>query len=247
MTTLLLAAGLVGCKNDLIESVKLKPSNDLSSVRVTLVFTDKVKLKLDRDVPLKDYGTLFVSPYSPEQHFELGLELDAKNIFYDTDYIHLEPTTNLPNGVPLGMGYPLVEIRAPESITDNFDMYGYVDVTQYSWLGTAAMFKFIDGETFPRDLAINQVCAKDKEGKATIIASVFGPTMNADGSIKTFGGIALLANVRKLIEEGKVQPGAESSFAADGLVEVNGANADPYRNPKALKKIESRLIRAFNR
>jgi hypothetical protein len=238
----------VGCKNEnrLIDRVTFKPSDNLEVVRVSLVFTPNVKSDLAGALALKEYGYLFVNPYTPDQPFEVGFDLNT-SIVNDQDYVRLTPTDVLPNGVPIGIGHTIVEVRGANPIHPKFDLFGYVDVLRTSWLGIAAMFGFLDDKFFPSGLTITQVFKRDDQGRPRILASVFGPTLNEDGSLRRAGGIALFVNVRGLITGGAFETGKELTFQAEPIPYLSGPSAELYEGKfGALRRIETNLIRGLN-
>jgi hypothetical protein len=234
-----------GCKKPgkIIEKATFKPSENLEVVRVSLVFGPKIQSDLAGGFAIKDYGYLFINPFTTSQPFEIGFDLNTK-IVNDQDYIELTPTTVLPNGLPIGLPYAVVEIRAPNPISNKFDLFGYVDVLHTSWLGVAAMFAFLDDKYFPAGLSISQVFLRDAQGRPGVIASVFGPTLNNDGTLLRNGGIALFANVRQLIDQiGR----EERTFLAEDKVYLDGPMAPVYeQNPWQLLKLEANLLRGLN-
>ncbi len=196
------AVGLVGCKeqNKIIEKVTFKPSENLEVVRISLVFTPRIQSDLAGGFAIKHYGYLFINPYTASQRFEIGFDLNTA-IVNEQDYLHLSPTTVLPNGMPIGLPHAVVEIRSPDPISPKFDLYGYVDVLHQEWLGIATMFGFVNDQYFPPGLSVNQAFLQDDQGRPGVIASVFGPTVAGDGSLVRNGGIALFANVKRLIDQ----------------------------------------------
>jgi hypothetical protein len=253
LSALLLASALTllsACKgnNALIEKVTFKPSENLEVVRVSLVFSSRIQSDLAGGFSLKDYGYLFVNPYTPSQPFEIGFDLNT-SIVNDQDYVKLSPTEVLPNGIPIGLPNAVVEVRAPSPISSKFDLFGYVDVLRLNWLGVSAMFGFLDDKYFPAGLSLSQAFLRNNEGRPGVIGSVFGPTVAGDGTLIRNGGIALFANVRQLISQiGGSRPGETLEFYADGTVEVSGQGADAIRNqPERLREIQENLIRGFSR
>lgn len=191
-----------GCKNknQVIQKATFAISENLETVRVSLLFTPRVTLDLAGEFTLKDYGSLFINPFTAQQPFEIGFHLNTA-IINDQDYVQLTPTTVLPNGLPIGLPYALAEIRRPEPISDKFDIYGYVDVLHTAWIGTSAIFNFMDNKNLPANMSMQQVFLRDNQGSPGVMASVFGPTVDANGNLVRHGGIALFANVRQLKEQ----------------------------------------------
>jgi hypothetical protein len=189
-----------GCKpgDALVSRVVFTPSENLETVRLAIEFGSKIKSDFGGAYALKNYGTAFVNPYSLGKPFQVGLELNT-GIVDDQDFIELAPTAVLPNGLPIGVDHPLVEVRASKPIHDKFDLSTYVDVLRTQWLGVAALFTFIDAQYFPPGLSISQVFLRDDQGQPAVIGSVFGPTLKGDGTIARAGGIALFGNIRQLI------------------------------------------------
>lgn len=252
VVTLSLSAALVasGCRGKLklIDHVTFQPSDNLESVKVKLVFTDRIQTSLSGAFTVGDYGYLFVNPFTPTQAFEVGFSLDT-DIVNDQHYVQLEPTEVFPNGIPMGLGHGLVQIQSPQPISSKFDLYGYVDVLHQSWLGTAAIFNFINDQYFPNELAVSQIFMRDEDGKPGVIASVFGPSVDASGNVKRAGGIAVLANVRQLLGKGLLgSSGHPVTLRPEAtLPMVTGPRAAEYRgNYKKLRALESSLVRAFN-
>lgn len=236
-----------GCKvkqSKIIDKVTFKPSQNLETARVSLVFGEQVKTDLAGGFTIMDYGYLFVSPYTSTQRFEIGFDMNL-GIFYEQDYVGVAPTTLLPNGMPIGLPNAVVQLSGPSPISPKFDLFGYVDIYGQSWLGVAMMFQFLNNDYFPAGLSISQSFLPNDQGLPGMIASVFGASLNPDGSIRRNGGIAYFANVRQLID----QFGRDAVNGIEGEAEalsVEGSNAEYYNNnPEALSKLEDNLIRGF--
>lgn len=238
-----------GCRGGfkLIDSVVFEPSATLESVKVSLLFTQRIQTNLSGAFTVGEYGYIFVNPYTPTAPFEVGFALDT-DIVNNQDYAQIDPTEVFPNGVPMGIGHPLVQIKSPNPVSSKFDLYGYVDVLEKDWLGSAAIFNFINDQYFPNGLTISQVFARDDEGNPGVIASVFGPTFGGSGQVARAGGIALLANVRQLLDEGKLgSPGHPVRYYAEKFPIVSGPRAAEFQGRyKKLRAVESNLVRAFN-
>jgi hypothetical protein len=236
------AISATACKGRtaLIDHVTFEPSANLETIKVSLVFSNNVQTDLAGGFALKDYGYLFVNPFTTAAPFEVGFNLNT-SIVSDQDYVSIQPTEVLPNGAPIGLDHALVEIKSPAPVSSKFDIYGYVDVSKQEWLGTAAIFSFINDKYFPNGLALNQSFLRDAQGIPSIMASVFGPSLSADGTVKRAGGIALFANVKRLISGH--QP---TVIYANELPVAIGENAAQYQSPKAMMALENSLVRAFN-
>jgi hypothetical protein len=240
---------LSGCKQDMkfIDHVTFKPADNLETVRISLVFTDKIKSDLAGGYPVKDYGFLFINPYTPTQPFEVGFDLNTA-IVNDQDYIKLTPTEVLPNGLPIGLPNAIVQIQAPHEISPQFDLYGYVDVLHASWLGVAPIFTFLSDKYFPAGISVSQVFMRDDQGRPGILAAIFGPTLNDDGSLKRAGGIAVFANVRQLLAHHSLVKGQTENFYPEPGVTISGpASAEYEGRPDKMFLLQRKLIRAFNR
>ncbi|OFZ81395.1 MAG: hypothetical protein A2583_05840 [Bdellovibrionales bacterium RIFOXYD1_FULL_53_11] len=238
----LMAIGLGGCKKQtIIDHVSVVPSDDLMNMSLSLVFADNIQTTMSGDITTP-YGNFFMIPYATTQPFEIGFNLDM-SIFYDQEYVGLTPTTMLPNGTPIGIPYPVIEIKKPTPIHEKFDIYGYVDIGHYSWIGVAAIFSFMNDKYFPAGLSVSQVFLRNDLGQPAILASVFGPTLNPDNTIKVAGGISVFANVKQLIEEYGAEP---MNFKAEHRAKAIGPNAGRLRNPGEWRRIESKLVEGFN-
>jgi len=241
------AAGLssVGCKkpSSLIEKVVFNPSYDLSSARLSLIFKSNVQSPMAGGIDT-DYGHFFINPFTQTQPFEIGFDLDM-NIFYDQDYVGLEPTMYLPNGLPIGIPYPVVQVASPSPIHPKFDLFGYVDVGHQSWLGVAVMFSFLNDQYFPPDLTVQQVFMRDVNNVPRVLAHIFGPTLDQNGTLVRNGGIGLFANVKSLIKDWN-NGYKNTEFLPEKSVKVIGKKAKKYAKPRTLKKLENKLIRGLN-
>jgi len=240
---------LSGCKQKkLVEKVNVEIAQNLEVIRLSLIFSEHIQSTITGGFTIKDYGYLFLNPYTEDQPFEVGFDLNT-SVFNDQDYVNIEPTTVLPNGVPIGLPYAVVELRGKDPISDKFDLYGYVDVLEWSWLGVATLFGFINDSYFPVGLSIQQVFMRDDDGAAAILASVFGPTLDGEGNLLRSGGIALFANVRYLIDKlgsGRFERGDSYEFYAEPNVYVSGPAADEFKGDDAkVYHIEQDLINAF--
>lgn len=245
------AAAIVsgGCNNppSLIDHVSFQPSDNLETVRVSLVFAKNIQSDFSGAFTVKDYGYLFINPYTSQEPFEVGFALNT-SIVNDQDYVKLTPTQVLPNGQPIGLDYALVQVQGAQPVSKQVDLFGYIDVLHASWIGTAAIFSFINDKYIPNGLSISQVFLRNAQGLPGIIASVFGPALNSDGTLKTNGGIALFANVRQLVDNHVMGPGAKpATFRPELLPTVSGTRAKEYDGQyHKLLKIQSDLIRGFN-
>ena len=244
LVALTVSAGLLGACNgptvpSIIDHIAVTPSADLTSIQVALVFSNSIQTGLAGQFAIKDYGNLFMSPYSQTTPFEIGFSLNTA-VFNDQQYVSVTPTNFLPNGMPIGVGTPMVQINADQPISSQFDLYGYVDVANKSWLGVAAIFNFINDQYFPNGLSVSSTFLPNAAGQPGVLATVFGPTVGSDGSMLRAGGIAIFANVRQLT-------GHRENLYPQGAPIISGENAGYYRaHPKKLVKLQNRLIEQFN-
>ncbi|HAR44366.1 MAG TPA: hypothetical protein DCS07_17345 [Bdellovibrionales bacterium] len=210
---MMLSLGCKGTTNSIIDHVNFKIGDNLETARVSVVFKDTVQSNMLGSFPLKDYGSIFITPFAAgTQPLELGFELNTKDVMNDWEYAQITPTESLPNGLPMGLGYPLVEIRAAQPISDSFDLYAYVDVMHAKWLGAAAMFKFMNDSSFPAGMAISMGFNPDAEGKPGILTSIYGPVLDNSGALIRNGGMIVLANVRQMMSKDEYTPGREYQF-----------------------------------
>jgi hypothetical protein len=148
-----------------------------------------------------NYGTVFADAYSATTPFEVGFTLNT-DIVNDQNYVNLTATEQLPNGDPIGINYPLVQIQAKTPISNGFDIYAYVDVSQATWLGGAAILNVLNDANLPSGMAVTEVLKSNSAGIAEVFGSVFSPVLNSDGSLDKAGGIAIFANIKELIVDG---------------------------------------------
>jgi hypothetical protein len=165
------------------------------------MFAPNIQETLSGDWNIQSYGSVFLNPYSTTEPFEAGFSLNL-DILNDQSYVNIAPTSFLPNGTPIGIGYALAQVTLDKPISTDFNLYAYLDVKNQDWLGMAAMFTFINDKNFPKGLSITQSLKTDSTGAAEIVAQAFGPTLNPDGTMKQPGGIAVFANVKELIADG---------------------------------------------
>lgn len=212
------ACVFAGCQNQprVIDKLTYRVSENLETIRVSLVFDRGIQSNLGSGFTLKDYGFLFVNPYTETQPFEVGFDLNTA-VLGDSDYLKLAPASVLPNGMPLGVPHPLVEVRAPQPVHPRFDIYGYVDVTQASWLGTGVVLTERDDRYFPQGLSINQILMRDDQGLPMVIASAAGPIQDSEGARLYPGVISLMANVRELIQRAVEEGGQGEVVPAEPL------------------------------
>ncbi|MBI2605530.1 MAG: hypothetical protein HYW49_05550 [Deltaproteobacteria bacterium] len=255
VVALLMAVTASGCfQNKLIDHVTFKPSDDLKTIRISLVFSPDIQTDFGAAFNIKQYGSLFVSPfYGLDQPFEFGFDLNTA-VFNDQDYVRLTPTTNLPNGTPIGLPrdkdgkpYALAEVKNPNPASSKYDLYAYVDVLHANWLGAAAIFTFMDYKYFPPYLRVTQIFLRDSAGKPGVVGSVFGPSLNLDGSMKTPGGLVLFANIRQLISGHALAGGKETTLRPEPGVIVSGPSAAEYDgDEQALVALQGRLVNGLN-
>lgn len=236
----------------IIDKVKFVVSQDLKTVSVSLDFAKTIRTILDGDVAIKNYGSIFLKSYTPTTPFSLGFALNT-DIFNDQDYVNLTPTETLPNGLPIGIGYPVVEIKGEQPISSKFDLYGYLDIGHQSWIGVSTLFSFIDATTFPAGLSVQKTFFPSPAGLPGAIVSVFGPVVDANGVVIRQGGIALYTNVKQLVQQ---YPPHSLLSEAERTVElypsdeisIEGANSAFYRShPEKLLPYMNRMIKALNR
>lgn len=255
VVALIMAVTGSGCfQNKLIDHVTFKPSDDLKSIRVSLVFSPTIQTNFGAAFNIKQYGSLFVTPfYGLAQPFEVGFDLNTA-IFNDQDYIRLTPTGNLPNGMPIGLPrdkdgkpYALAEVKDSQAASPKYDLYAYVDVLHANWLGAAAIFTFMDNRYFPPYLSVTQIFMRDAAGNPGVVGSVFGPSLNLDGSLKKPGGIVLFANVRQLISGHVLADAKGITLQPEPGVIISGPPASEYEgNEQALVDLQGRLVNGLN-
>ncbi|MGZ3698874.1 MAG: hypothetical protein ACXWPM_02515 [Bdellovibrionota bacterium] len=237
-------SGCDGTDSTLITGADISVSDNLEVVHVGAIFSSIVQSDLSGMWAVKDYGSLFITPYTNAHPFEIGFDLNTK-ILYDTDYadpVKFRPTEVLPNGAPIGISYALAEVKDASPISSKFDIYGYVDVAHQSWLGAAAIFTFLTDKYFPADLSLNKILKRDNSGNPSVIAYVFGPTLDGQGQLVRAGGIAIFANVKSLI-----QHTTTISQQTRENVHASGAKASQYEGHlDRMHALEINVIKGLN-
>lgn len=229
-----------------IEKATFKLSDDLQSARVALVFTDKVKAAFETDFAIKDYGSVFTLPFEEgKQAFSAGFDLNM-GVVYDTSFAQLEPTSSLPNGLPLGLPNPVVAVPAGSVSGGAAQFLAYVDIKGLSWLGMATMIEAVDAN-FPAGLSISQVFRRNKDGVPEVFGSFFGPTLNSDGTVAKAGGLAIFANVKALITSAKEQADGTLELRPEAGLELSGPAAAYYRShPVELSRVGKAYAEALS-
>jgi hypothetical protein len=198
-----LSGGLTGCQNiDYFEKIKVDISENLESIKLSLVFKNTVKFDYSGRFMVQEYGSVFLTPFTATQPFEIGFDLST-NVFNDQDYVNLDPTKFLPNGMPTGLTYPVVQVSGKTPVSDKFDIFGYVDVKHFAWLGASAMLTVLDKQKLPENIFVQKTFMRDDANNPTVYGSVFGPELNSDGTVKRSAGVAVFANVKALINKSK--------------------------------------------
>lgn len=245
----------IGCsegeKSDLIEKVNVKFADNLETIRVSLIFSDRIKADFSGTFNVKtssiDFGNLFVQPFTATQHFEIGFDLNT-SILNEQDFARVDPTEFLPNGERLFyVPNPVFQVKSAKPVHEKFDLYGYVDVLGASWLGVAAIFNFLNDKNFPSGITLTHPLMKDDAGNYTVAGSIFGPTLNEDGSLKRAGGIAIFANIRWLVEH--FQGGQSFDLVLGNEYKLSGPNKGELEGIGALWRASSlrdRFIEGMN-
>ncbi len=238
-----MAASTIGCTNKkVVDRARFQFSDNLEVAQFSLIFSKDIQAQFGGVFAIKNYGDFFINPWTNTAPFEVGFNLNWTQIVNDQDYVHLQPTLVLPNGEPTELG-PVVEVRPEQPVNKNFDVFGYVDVANTSWLGVAVILNVLTSDIFPTDLSMRSVFMKDSTGKPVIYAKVFGPTTKPDGSPDKPGGLAAFGNIRYLAEN-RI---SRIDLAPGNDMTIEGKNADYYRShPEILIKIQDDVIHAIN-
>jgi len=196
----LFSLSITACEDPIIEKVVFTSSEDFQQVNLNMFFGDQIHVKWEKSITIKPYGKIFTLPWIEDtQQFQVGLEMDVA-VFDDIEFANLDPVSEFPNGVPFGINTELVQISGNDPISDEIDIYGYLDLESHSWLGALVLFPFLN-DFFPSNLVVVKGFAPDLIGRSRIVASVYGTTLDTDGNVVRSGGLAVLVNVRSLIEE----------------------------------------------
>lgn len=229
----------------LIEKITFQPSENLETIRVSLVFTPVIQSGFAIGYPVKDYGSLFINPYiSQEKPFELGFALNTA-VFNDQDYVKLTPTTLMPNGEPIGADYALAEVRGAHPAHPKFDIMAYVDILHANWLGVAMMF--LEDKYFPAGLALSQIFKRDDQGKPTVVASVFGPRAATGSQPARLGGVGVFVNIAYLIDHHIQDETKTIVFFPEKGLQFHGPKAAEYQGDKnKINQVQQNLIERIN-
>lgn len=221
---LLVCLFLVSCKPvSSIDSVKYVPNSNLSEIALTLNFSKSVTSTLLSDLTT-DYGLFFIRPWSKKTPFSVGMIFNL-NIFLNPEYVSLPRTDMTPNGLPLGIPYPVATLHGSEMLS------AYIDVDHYAWLGFA--FLFLNDSSFPSGSSVLRVFSRDQYGSPKVFCHTFGPSGDVHG------GIVFMADVRHLIETYGAE---EATLKSEKSVSVIG---QPISIDK-LYRSELRLIDSLN-
>jgi hypothetical protein len=235
-----------GCKftKKYIDKAVFEISPDLNTAKVSLVFTQRVRANFSNEFAIKDYGTLYTLPFvQGSQPFQAGFNLNM-SVLYDNEYVQMEPTSTLPNGMPLGTDVPLVQVNAGVAFSRNAQFLAYLDIRSLRWLGMATLIKAVD-ENFPTDLMVSQVFLRDQQGKPAVFGTFFGPRLNPDGTVAQPGGLSVFANVKALLGARSDTQLTIELKPEPGLI-LSGPAAEHYRaHPQELERVGDRFLEAL--
>ncbi|HLE00452.1 MAG TPA: hypothetical protein VJB59_09340 [Bdellovibrionota bacterium] len=245
LVLIVISMASTGCgKKGILDHVVVTPTDNFQNVRVSLFFKSDVQLLLDGKIGVGEYGHVYMYPWTAGRPFEMGFELKS-SVFHEPGYVSLKPTMYLPNGAPIGLPYPVVEVGSEQPVTPSFDLYGYVDVEHLSWLGMAGIFEISENSDIPAGLTLTQVFLRDETGVPTLFASVLGPAFNTDGSVKQRAGLALFANIKALAL--KTRAGEPTILKPEKKIYVTGPVAtDTPRNKADLIRLQRDIIAEAN-
>lgn len=240
----LFAAQLSGCgANRFVDKVTIEPSQTLNTIRVALVFQRTVQTELQGMFAIRDYGYIFLNPYTETQPFEVGFLFNT-DILDNNGLIGIEPTLFLPNGYPHPIGHPLVVLGEKEVEDGSIDSYGYVDVLERSWTGVAGVFMFMGKGNFPDGLVVTESFLEDSSSTPRAHAVLYGPSLDDDGTLVSHGGVALFANVRALMPQ--IQAKRRMTLHRKAPLRIEGKDAEVYRaHPEKLFRYEQKLLKSL--
>jgi len=200
---------LTACNQNqsLIDHITFQPAANLETIRVSVVFAKSFQTNFAGIFNVGDYGNIFVNPFTTTENFEVGFSLNTA-IVNDQNYIKLSPTDVLPSGVSTEIGYAVVEVKSPQPINKDFDIVAYVDVLKGAWLGAAMTFSSATANNLlPQGLTLTQGFLPDAQKQSQVIAALFGPIKDAEGIQTSNGGIAVFADIKKLLGNGTLSAG----------------------------------------
>jgi len=209
-----LSAGLLGvtCTNTSIsrvDHVAVTLNTDLSGLKVSAVFPTTNTSTMSGVFEVKEYGSIFVSPYSAAAPLEFGFDLKS-TLFSDTEYGALTPKDTIANGMPTANGKKMVEFASADTYT-KVSLYGQLDIQNQEWMGATGIFPAAIDSNFPAGLLLTQWYKLDETGQPQIIVFLMGPKLNTDGSVGTPGHMSLFANAKELLASGQ-EPGVAVSY-----------------------------------
>lgn len=205
LTLASLSLGFSGCKsNPIIGGVSYSVEPNIETLKLELDFAKDIVSDLGGSFPIKDYGTIEVTPSTPDHPFSIGFRMNL-DVLNDNDYVHYDPVTTLPSGQPLpidGLNRAFAQVKLDNQINKHFDVYAYLDVADNGkqWVGIAVLPDFMSSKYFPAGLVVTKNFLKDSKGYSRAVGTVFGPQTDANGNqVPMTGGFAIFANARALI------------------------------------------------
>jgi hypothetical protein len=234
-----------GCgSNPFIEKITVSPSETLEALKVTLVFRRSVRTELQGVFPFRDYGYVFLNPFTETKPFEIGFLLNASALD-EGRFPSVEPTLFLPNGMPHPVGYPLLSLGESDPEDGPVDVYAYVDALRGRWAGAVAVFMFIGEGNFPDSLLISEGFLEDGSRVPRAHAMLFGPVLDDRGKVKAHGGIGIFANLKALMPKSRSTQGA-LTLRSRGKRVLQGKNAEYYgAHPERISAYEGRLLQSL--
>jgi hypothetical protein len=216
---LILISSLVitGChpSSKIIHHVRVKLSENLENITVALVFNhENIQHNLMGNMELKDYGNVFVTPYvaNPLTAPEMGFTINTA-IIHDREYSALKTTKSLPNGLPIELPNPVVQIHHHEALEKDVELYAYFDAIQPKWIGAAAMLSDDQSRRFSTFGSQKLVFMRDLDSRPAIFARISGPKFNDTGSLEQTAGVAVFLNYKNILAE--MAGGTETTYRAE--------------------------------
>lgn len=247
--SLVVFPGATGCGKSLLADVGFAVEPNLETAKVQLNFSDRVQSDLGGSFDIvsngRNYGTIEVQPSTPSTPFNVGFRVNL-DIVNDQDFAKLEPVLDLPSGQPIpvpNLNRAFAKVALKNEVSPKFDVYAYVDVVGKEWVGLALTLKFLNNKYFPAGLSVSKGFIKGRDGSNRTIGAVFGPKVDENGNLAVPGGIALFANVRGLLTDGRAGSAPTGLDGGEKFYIFQGPGATHYNtHPEDAEKLSETFI-----
>ena len=173
-----------------------------NKVDLEVEFNPDFSLNTELSIPVLNFGTLSLIPNNADKGFKVRTQLSL-DAFIDDKILHLDQTSDLPNGYPMSsyVETEVGELKFQASDKIRPTIYFGLEEDKF-YLGASLELKFIS-EDFPAGLAMTQRI-RDTLGRVLGVVTFYGPKVEF-GEVVQPGGLFFISNVSVLSDYFKEQ------------------------------------------